>query len=259
RAELALDRARDGMSEVIDQIEEARAALTPIADIAGRYGLTVAQATVDRTGGGLETVEALPEGARPQVAVAVFAADPDRLIPSIPLGSSATVWFDIVGADPARDLSLDEAREGLVAGWSAEKTEAALRVRAEELAARVVGGEPIADVAFELGAFSQISSPIGRGGDGLSISPSVAEQAFAGGLGHAGSARSAEGDYMVFSVTDIQPADPLGGDPGIEAALADALSQSVYGQFIARLVGDAGLRINDQVLNDILTNVIGTQ
>ncbi|HUV32001.1 MAG TPA: peptidylprolyl isomerase [Devosiaceae bacterium] len=257
--QLGIARARDAMADIIDQIEERRAALSPIGDIAASFGLAATDATTDPAGDGLEALADLPAEARATLASAAFAADPDRLIPSIPLSANSTIWFDVTGSDPARSLTLEEAREQLVADWTADKTETALRARADELAARIQTGELHADVAIEIGGIPQVSAPIGRDGDSLSIGPNVARQAFAGGVGHVGAARNGDGEYMVFVVTDVQPAAIADAQEDWLPTFGQAIAQSVYSQFIVGLQADAGLRINQQVLQDLLTNTLGTQ
>lgn len=260
RDALALARARDAMPELIDQIEEMRAALVSIDDIAGQFGLAVTAAAVTGDGGGLDSVPDLPEDARARVAQAAFQATPDRLIPAIPLSADSTVWFDLVAVEQARDQTLAEARDALVEDWTTERTDELLAERAEALAERIRQGEPIAEVAGTVGAFAQVSAPIGRGGDGAFIGQNVAGHAFDGGVGHAGSARNAESEYIVFEVADIQPADTGGTDDEVSANLTEALSQTAYTQFLAAIETDSGrLRVNQQVLQDLLNGVLGTQ
>lgn len=259
KSEVALSRARDQIAEITDQIEELRAALQPIGDIVSRFGLTATSATIDQVGGGLEAFDALPADARLQVASAIFAADPERLIPSVPLGANRTMWFDVTAVDPARDLTLEEARDRLTADWTDRKTNEALAARAEELVARIEAGETISDIAIEIGALAEVSAPIGRNGDGLSISPQVAQATFEGGIGYTGSVATPEGDYVVFTVNDIQPADLANAPAEMDASLQDSIAQTVYGQFIARLVEQYGLVINEVALNDLLTTGLTAQ
>jgi peptidyl-prolyl cis-trans isomerase D len=259
KSEVALSRARDQIAEITDQIEELRAALQPIGDIVSRFGLSATTATIDQAGGGLEAFTALPEDARAQVASAVFAADPERLIPSVPLGANRTLWFDVTGTDPARDLTLEEARAQLTTDWTDARTFEAMQARAEELVARIEAGENISDIAIEIGALAEVSAPIGRNGDGLSISAQVAQATFNGGIGYSGSVATPEGDFVVFTVNDIQAADPAIAPAELDTSLQDSIAQTVYGQFIARLVEQAGLIINEVALNDLLINGLTAQ
>jgi len=259
RDKLALEKARDAMPDVIDQIEESRAAMVSIDDIAGQFGLTATQAMVTGDGGGLEAVPGLPEDARARVAQAAFQATEGRLAAAIPLSADATVWFDLISVQAARDQTLAEARDAVLEDWTAERTDELLAARASDLADRVDQGEAIGAVAAEVGAFPQVSSPIGRGGDGTFIGQTVAQAAFEGGLDHAGSARNAEGEYIVFQVADIQPADTTGAADDVASTLADVLAQSAYARFVAAVEADAGMGVNQQALQDVMTALLGTQ
>lgn len=257
REKLALQKARDAMPDMIDQIEEMRAALVSIDDIAGQFGLSATPSVVTRDGGGLDAVPGLPEDARGRVAQSVFQATEGRLAAAIPLSADSTVWFDLVSVQAARDQTLAEARDAVVRDWTAERTDELLAARAAELADRLDQGEAIDVVASQVGAFPQVSTPIGRAGDGTFIGQNVAQAAFEGGVGYAGSARNAEGEYVVFQVDDIQAADTTGTDQEVASTLADVLSQSAYTQFIAAIETDAGLGVNQQALQDVMNGVLG--
>lgn len=259
RATLALERADDALDDVVDAIEEMRAGLSPVETAASAYALDTVEVTTDATGASLEAIDALPEDARVRFLQAVFAAEPGGLVPAFPVGGDTTIWFDVVSVEPARDQTLDEAREALVTDWTAERTAEALDARAAELAGRIESGESIDDVATEIGSFTQISIPITRAGDGFTIDAAVAAAAFQGGVGHTGYARNGDGDYLVFQVADVQPGDIAQAQDGLEAGIGNALNTTVTRAFVEALGNDRGFVINQQTLNNVLTNTLGAQ
>ncbi|WP_323016104.1 hypothetical protein, partial [Devosia sp.] len=103
----------------------------------------------------------------------------------------------------------------------------------------------------------QFSSPFGRFGatDGT-IDATVASAVFAGGADHHGAAVSQNGDYIVFQVSDVTPADEA-MDTGTVASLNNEARVGIYAEFVSAVRDSAGLRINQQALNDALALYTG--
>jgi len=256
-ARLAQDEARDEINDTLDQIEELRAAFQPIDQIAERFGLPVYEADVTAGGAELSVLPNLAAEDRSRVAQAIFAAQPDRLIPSIPLSGSAHLWFDLEEINPARDQTLEEVRSEVEAAIAQERVDAALAARAEEIVGRLENGEALADIGFELSAFPQLSAPFTRFGseDGL-VDGTVASAAFAGGPDHVGAVRNESGEQIVFQVVDAAaPVTPL-DEIALESLSAEARA-GLRAEFVAAVREDAGLRINQQVLNQLLVQNYG--
>jgi peptidyl-prolyl cis-trans isomerase D len=253
---LALAQARTEINDVLDQIEELRAAFQPIDQIAERFGLPVYEADVTVGGSELAVMPNLSPEDYSRVSQAVFAASPDRLIPSVPLSGNAHVWFDLDEVAPARDQTLDEVRADVEAAMIEERTNNALLARSEEIVARLEAGETLADVGFELSAFPQLTAPFTRFGseDGL-VDGTLAAAAFAGGPDHAGSVVNETGEVVVFQVVDFAEGTPL------DEATLDTLDAEYTGglqnEFVAAVREDAGLRINQQALNQLLVQNYG--
>ena len=256
-ARLAQAEARGEINDVLDQIEELRAAFQPIDQIAERFGLPVYEAEVTAGGAELSVLPNLAAEDRSRVAQAIFAAQPDRLIPSIPLSGNAHVWFDLEEIEPARDQTLEEVRAEVEAALNQERVDTALAARAEEIVGRLENGEALADIGFELSAFPQLSAPFTRFGseDGL-VDSTVASAAFAGGPDHVGAVQNESGEQIVFQVVDAAaPATPL-DDVALESLSAEAQA-GLRAEFVAAVREDAGLRINQQALNQLLVQNYG--
>lgn len=254
---LSLAQARTEINDVLDQIEELRAAFQPIAQIAERFGLPVYEADVSANGSELSVLPNLAPEDYSRVAQAIFAAEQDRLIPSIPLSGNAHIWFDLEAVSEARDQTLEEVRDVVETAIIEERTNNALLAKSEEIVARLEAGETLADVGFELSAFPQLSAPFTRFGseDGL-VDGTLAAAAFAGGPGHVGSVVNETGEVVVFQVVDTTaPTTPL------EATALDSLNTEaragLYSEFVAALRDDAGLRINQQAINQLLVQNYG--
>ena len=108
-------------------------------------------------------------------------------------------------------------------------------------------------MALELSVFPQISAPFSRfGSDDGSIDQVVAQAAFSGGPDRKGSVVSSSGEFIVFEVVDnTVPTEPLEADAA--AGLQTEAKNGVYADFIGAVRDDAGLRINQQALTQLLT------
>ncbi|MCR6634968.1 peptidylprolyl isomerase [Devosia sp.] len=250
---LSMAAARNEINDILDQIEELRAAFRPLTEIAERFGLDLYEADVTSGGTQLEILPNLQAEERTKVSQAIFKATAGQLTPSIPLSGNAHVFFDLVEVLPARDQTLDEVREDLTATLIAERTNNALLAKSEEIVGQLNGGSTLADLALTLNLFPQLSPPFSRfGSDDGSIDSVIAQAAFNGGPEHKGSVVSSTGEFIVFEVVEnTVPTEPL------ETAAADNLQNEaksgVYGDFVGAVRDDAGLRINQQALQQLLT------
>jgi peptidyl-prolyl cis-trans isomerase D len=250
--QLAMAAARDQYTDILDQVEELRAALEPLSEIGERFGLKVHEVTLTQGGAELAGVPDLAAENRERVAAAAFAAVEGRLAPTISSGANTNMWIDLKGIEPARDQTLDEVRDEVAAAVLAERTEAAITAEAESIVARVKAGEAFTDVVFEKNMIPSLSTGFTRQGDGTPVlDRNVAAAVFAGGEGHVGSAVNAEGDRVVFQVTEIIPAS--GAPAADENEFLDETTRiSLYSDFVQGLRDDAGLRVNQQAINQIL-------
>lgn len=256
---LALAEARNEVSDVLDQIEELRAAFQPLTDIAARFNLDLYEANVTAGGGELSVVPGLTDADRPRVAQAIFKAEEGKLTPATQLAGSANLWFDLVKIDPARDQTLDEVREQVTTAITTERTNAALATAQDAAVKRIEAGEAIADVAASLGVFPQLSTQFTRfGSQDQTIDQTVAAAAFAGGEDHHGAVVSSSGEHIVFQVTAVTPAEG-GLAEQANASLENEVRIGIYGDFVTAVRDEAGLRVNEQALQQSLSLLTGAQ
>jgi peptidyl-prolyl cis-trans isomerase D len=249
---LALIEARNEIADIQDQVEELRAAFRPLTEIAERFGLDLYEANVTSSGAELSVLPDLAAEDGPRVTQAIFKATEGQLTAAIPLAGNGNLYFDLTGIEPARDQTLDEVREAVTTALTTERTNDALLAATEAAVAKLDAGEPLADIAASYNVFPQLSSPFTRFGasDG-SVDSIVASAAFAGDATHHGSAVSEAGEFVVFQVVDLIPAEgPL--EDGANAQLENEVRIGIYGDFVTAIRDDAGLRINQQALSQTL-------
>lgn len=244
--------AQDRLFSVYDEIEEARAAFLPIADVAERHGLAVHEIELTRDGAALAGIDTLPSGSEQTVVNAVFAASPDAPItPAVNLGSNRTLFFTLDEVRPERDRTLDEVREEAVAAWRDLETEMAMTRAAEDMVAALDQGSDIFSLAAAQGQIPQASAPFSRATASQAIDPDLAQAAFQGGEGHGGYVTTQTGDVVVFQVTEV--IETQGDAPSqIADALEEGFADLLYAGFVEGLRQDQDIRVNEATLNRLI-------
>jgi len=249
---LAQAEARNDIADVQDEIEELRAAFTPLTEIAERYGLDLYEADVTASGAELTVLPDLATEDAPRVTQAIFKAEQGALTAAVPLAGNGNLWFDVTAIEPARDQTLDEVREQLIATMTNERVNNAIMAAQAEAVKRLDNGEALADVAASYNVFPQLSAPFTRfGSEDGTIDGAVASAAFAGDASHHGSAVSQSGEFIVFEVTDLtEPAAPL--EASASTTLENEARIGIYGDFVTAIRDDARMVINQQTLQQVL-------
>ncbi|WP_055049170.1 peptidylprolyl isomerase [Devosia sp. A16] len=249
--QLAVTQARNEYTDVLDQIEELRAAFKPLPEIAERFGLHTV--TIPLTENGAELANDPDIGAEDaqRIATAVFRAEQGNLAPTIQLSSTRNVWFDLKQVDEARDQTLDEVRNAVVTAWTNAKTEEAVSAEVTKLLDQLKSGTPFADVASSVGQFPILSQPLKRSGDGTTVlNQTVANEIFNGGPTHFGSAVNGDGDHVVFQVAEVN-AGTVDQTADIKKYVEETARDALYSDLLAGLKSQAGMRINEQVLRQL--------
>lgn len=251
--QLRLAAASQLLPTVYDEVEEARAAFLPIDEVAERHGLTVYELDLTRGGEALAAVAELPEETFQTVVDQVFAASPTaRVTPAINLGSNRTAFFEIEDVQPVRDQTLEEVHDEVVAAWQELQTRLQMIETAETMVGEIDSGLDLFSVAAASGQIPQASPPFGRNGVGDGIVDSqVAQAAFVGDVGYAGYAETENGDFVVFQVTDVQPATE-----DQASQMAQAISASfpnlIYASLVEGLRRDQSVRLNEEALYRVI-------
>lgn len=248
---LRQQQARNQYVDVLDQIEELRAAFQPLDKIAERFDLKATEIQLTSDGKALSEVPGLPQDGQKRVADAIFAANQGDLTAGIPLSSNLNVWFDLEKVTPARDQTLDEVRDQVHQAIMDQRTADELAKQADEVLASVRGGQTIEAAATSRNLFPQLSQPFTRAGDNAAISPTVADAAFNGPVGYVGSAQNNAGDYVIFHVISVTPAEDTVAAQ-VRSAIANAMRDNIYGEFVQALTQDAGVHISQQTLSQTL-------
>jgi peptidyl-prolyl cis-trans isomerase D len=250
---LATDAARTEIADMLDQIEELRAAFKQLPEIAERFGLKIANLKVTAGGAELADNADIPEDARANVAAAIFKAEQGALTPAVSLGSNRNIWFDLKAVEPARDQTLAEVRDAIVAAWTAQKTSEALTTEVAITLDKLRAGVPFADAAAALNQFPVLSQPLTRNGDGTPVlNQAVASAIFDGGPDHFGAAQNGDGDQVIFRVVEITPAETTEAAANVKTFVQNSMTDALDADFQRGLLDAAGLKVNQQALMSLL-------
>lgn len=253
RQELATQRAGDAVRDLRDRIEDQRASGKTLAEAAKTANL--APRVVDAIDArGLDAkgapVPGVPDPER--VLRAVFASDVGVDNDVISTKDHAYVWFDVLGVTPARDRTLDEVRDRVTAGWKEQQVAARLRQKADELVARLRGGEAFDAVAASAGVAVKRIEGVKREGAVAGLSRGAQAQVFNLKVGESGSAETGDGGRLLFVVrSSLAPAFDAKSKQAEATApvLAQQLAGDIVDAYVARLRADAKLTLDQPAID----------
>lgn len=258
RNEIALSEASDQLLDVHDRYEDARAAGDTLAEAAGKLNLKVVTIdAVDRAGRNPEgtVLENLPESQ--DLLRGAFETEPGIENPSIHVGSTGFVFYEVEGVTPKRDRPLDEVREKALADWKDEQRELRLTAKAEELEKRVRDGARLDEIAAEVGTEKQIKRGARRGADDPDFGQSGITAIFEVAPNAVGRTAAPSGDAIfVFRVTEAFEPAGAGADsiaPENREAFASGLADDLLEQLVARLRGEYGVQVNEAAIQQALS------
>lgn len=252
RKQLALAEARNDFGDILDQIEELRAAFRPLSEIAERFKLNTFTVALTPGAPELPVTPDLSADDIAKIATTIFGATQGELAPTITLSSNRAMFFDLKSVEEARDQTLAEVRDAVKTAWINGKTDEALNAQVASILEQLKAGQPFADVAVAAGQFPVLSQPLKRSGDGTTVlNQTVANEIFNGGPDHFGSAVNGDGDHVLFKVAEVTEAAP-DATPQVSQYVEDGMRESLYSDLLAGLKADGQLRINNQVMNQLL-------
>lgn len=255
RREIALRTAEREVLDLHDEIEDARAGGATLQEVAERFSLTLDTPAAFDSAGKDETGTAVPLPDANDLISDVFESDVGIEADMLQLGRNGFLWFEVREVVPARDRTLDEVRQQVVDAWTAEQRRARLDALAAEILEEVKGGKSLADVAEARGLTVASASGIKRNGNDLPLPAQAVTGVFAGPVGTTGTAAGDGDRRVVYRVTGASaPAffREAGEIAALDQHLAEALQNSIVGQYIGEREARLGVRINQTNLNRVI-------
>jgi peptidyl-prolyl cis-trans isomerase D len=256
RHDLALERAKPATQNLFDKVEDERASGLSLEEVGKKLKLSVRIIeAVDRSGRDPagSPIADLPAGV--DVVASAFASDVGVENDPLQIKGGGNVWYDVVGTTPARERTLDEVKDRVEAGWRDDQLAARLAAKALDMVERLKAGTPFAEVAAANGLKVESKSGVQRGRPADPLSTPAVDAVFRTPKGAPGTAAGrSPTERDVFAVTDVTvPAFDAASSQGqrYDEGLRRAVTEELFGQYVARLKSDLGTTISQDALNRI--------
>ena len=258
RTEVAARLARERVQDAYDKVEDERAGGATLEEIASSQSLPFRLIDAVAEDGTAPDGSAVDLPAKDQLLTEAFQSDVGVENNPIRGPGDSYVFYDVVEIIPARDRALEEARDQVVAAWTAAETEKRVNERANALFDRVKTGEPLPTLAAEIGGTVQTVERVKRGAPPPGLSANAAAQAFAGPEGHVANAEGDAPPARILLRVDRVTAPaffPEAADAqAIKRQLGDALRNDVLQSYRRQLLQERETRINNQTSAQITGN-----
>ncbi|TPJ62981.1 SurA N-terminal domain-containing protein [Mesorhizobium sp. B2-6-1] len=249
RKDLALGEANRILLDVHDNYEDSRAAGSSLADAAAKLKLKVVTVdAIDRSGlrpdGSI--VKDLPES--PALIKAAFDAEPNTENEALTTADNGFIFYEVASITPARDRTLDEVRQKVVADWTAAETAKRLTAKAQELEKRLKAGATLDVIAGELKLEKQTKRGLKREADDADFGKEGAAVMFGVGEGGTGLIPSPTSDAQIlFKVAEVF--EPAGADASsvpedARKSFTSGMSDDLLDQLVAQLQTQYGVRVD---------------
>jgi peptidyl-prolyl cis-trans isomerase D len=255
RQELAVERARDLMRNLYDEIEDQRATARPLAEIASERGFearlvdAVDEQGRDPSGNRLD----LP---RAETLVReIFDSDIGIDNAALRTDDGGYIWFDVTGVEPARNRDLDEVRDAVIADWERDQIAQRLRDVASEMVSRLGTGSDLEALADETGGSVAQADGLARGQASDPLDEAAIRAIFATRVGEHGTAPLGETRRIVFTVDSARATPFLTTTPAADMIgdrLQGDIAEDLLTQFIAQLQDDVGVSINQEAYREAI-------
>lgn len=258
RKELALAEANRILLDVHDSYEDARAGGESMKAAADKLKLKMETIdAIDRAGQRPDgtVVNTLPDASN--LIQAAFEAEAGTENQPLNVGNSGFVFYEVDGITPARDRTLDEVHDKVVADWTAAETTKRLKDKAAELEKRLKDGTDLDTLATELKLEKQTKRGLKREADDADFGREGAAAMFEMGQGGTGVIPSPAGDAQIlFKVAEVF--EPAGADASAvpedaQKSFASGMSDDLLDQLVAQLQTQYGATINQAAVARALT------
>ncbi|MBI0162999.1 peptidyl-prolyl cis-trans isomerase [Bartonella sp. M0283] len=237
RNRLAKENAANAMRDNHDAIENARFEGVSLDELAKQYKLDLRKVTIDSKA---QTPDGQAVGDLPQQSMLVdniFQAAEGADLDPIAIKGGGYLWYRVDKVVNARDRTLDEVKDKVVALWKADETQRLLDEKASKLEQELKDHKTLDNLAQELGVAKKTARGLKRGGSDEVLGADGINAAFSGPKGHSGVSKAADKEQrIVYRVTES--VEPLNTDP-------KSLEPQLKTNIDAMVGADLGLAILD--------------
>lgn len=251
KGDLARERARKAVLDLVDKVEDERAGGARLGEIATKLQITFqALPAIDRNGIDETGSDKTSLAGGRQVIDAIFRASPGNDADAVRLGDGGYVWFDVREIITEKERPLADIRDDVITRWTGEKQRAALLAKADELIARLKAGELIDVVATSVSQTTRQSALVTRNGTLAEFSRTGAEELFRVAKDGFGTTIAENGsDRIVFTVNDLEAAAAAPPDEKLMKDLRESMRNDMLTGYIAALEPEIGVSINRSIVD----------
>ncbi len=253
RKDLAISEANRVLLDVHDSYEDARAGGATMQEAAAKLKLKVVTVdAIDRAGQRPDgtVVENLPES--PALIRAVFDAETGIENEGLNTADNGYVFYEVNAITPARDRTLDEVRQKVVADWTKAETEKRLLAKADELEKRVKDGVTLDTIAGELKLEKQTKRGLKREADDADFGKEGAAAMFGVPENGVGTVPAPTGEaeilYKVANVTEPAGADAASVPDDAQKAFASGLADDLLDELVTQLQSQYDVRVDQTAI-----------
>jgi peptidyl-prolyl cis-trans isomerase D len=258
RKQLAVAEATRILVDAHDSYEDARAGGATMAEAAAKLNLKVVTIdAIDRKGMGPDgtVVNDIPQSE--ELIKQAFESEVGIENPPLTIGSKGYVYYEVEGTTAARERTLEEVHDKVIADWKAAEAEKRLDAKAADVEKRVKDGTDLDAIASELKVEKQTKRGLKRETDDSDFGKEGAAAVFGLAQGGVGTIANPAGDgRIVFKVTEVF--EPAGAGPDAvpqeaQKQFASGLSDDLLDQLVARLQSQYDVSINQSAMQQALT------
>lgn len=248
KGEIAQSRAAAQVTALHDRIEDARASGKGLSDAAAAAGLKAdVIPAVDAAGNAPDgkPVGNLVDG--PNLLKAAFASDTGVDNDTLSTPDGGFMWFEVAHVDPARQLTLDEAKAKVAAAWTEDEAARRLDAEAAALVRDIDGGrQTLEGAAASLGGLSVTHVADAKRAGTPGLPAGVVARVFDVPVGGAGSAPTGPASRTLFKVLDsvTPPFDP---DADASKHLAQRYGAALQDAVVTDYLGTIGAKLGTRV------------
>jgi peptidyl-prolyl cis-trans isomerase D len=258
REAIALDEAHRTLVEAYDAYEDARAAGESLQEAASRLKLEVVTVeAVDQTAKTPDGTILTDLPLSNELLREAFDAEVGAENTPLNIGSTGYVFYEVADVTAARDRTLDEVRDRVVADWTANERVNRLASRAEEVQKQLAEGAQFSEVAQGLGLELQTKRGVRRGSNDVDLGNAGVTAVFSVGRAETGLVRASDNvSQIVFRVAEVTLPMNAGGEsltPETRDRFAAGLGDDLLEQLVSRLQTQYAVTVDRNAIQQALS------
>ncbi|AGF75641.1 peptidyl-prolyl cis-trans isomerase [Bartonella vinsonii] len=255
RQTLAQNRAVDDIRNKYTAIENARYEGASLKELADQYKLPMRTITIDKTG---KTIDGTILTDLPQKNIllnAIYQSNEGVDLDPLSLQKGGYLWYRVEKIIPARDKTLEEAKQDALSQWKSEEIQRLLDEKAQNALKQLTGGKSFVSLAHTLGLTKQTTHPLRRQDSSEILGIEGVRALFSGPKGHYGIIKGSVPTnrivYQIKSVTMPKDIAPHTISPDIRTNINMMIREDLKLEMLQVASKEHPLQINSTHYNQI--------